>query len=262
MKRLYRISIILSVIFGLSSISLTSIGAFGLSTTFPESYSSSIKLSESYYYTVNQFGKNSTWFSQMKDYHSNPGGQIVVTPYGFGDKPINPWFTPQNPDPVPYLGVCVKYLDAGQLKINMTITNTANTDAASELVLGYNDYLPGFFASINWTHEKSMAENAVASTGFLPGTVTFDDSSPTEVRIHLVQNTGDQNTYLVYNKTNGVLLYAKTQVSFGNPILEITLQGYGSQIIPGYPLDMTLIICAVSIISLVVILKKVKLHLK
>jgi len=243
-------------------ISFTSIVVSGLKTTFPESYSSSIRLAESYYYTVNQFGKNSTWFSQMKDYHSNPGGQIVVTPYGFGDKPINPWFTPQNPDPVPYLGVCVKYLKAGELNVNMSITVTANTDAASELVLGYNDYLPGFFASINWTHEKQMAEKAVASTGFLPGTVTFDDSSPTEVRIHLVQNTGDQNTYLVYNKTSGVLLYANTQVSFGNPILEITLQGYTSQIIPGYPMSMFLIVCAVSIISLVVILKKVKLHLK
>lgn len=234
-------------------------GSMGLTTTFPENYSSSIRLSESYYYTVNQFGKKSTYYAQSQDYISNPGGEIIVTPYGFGDKPPNDWFTPQNLDPVLYMGLAVKYLEAGNLTLNMSITVASNTEVASDLVLGYNDYLPGFFASINWTHEEIMARKAVASTGFLPGTVTFDDSSATEVRINLVQNTGDQTTYLVYNKSSGVLLYANTQNSFGNPILEITLQGYGSNIIPGYPSELLLLISAITLFSMVLVVKKRKL---
>ncbi|GAH62002.1 unnamed protein product, partial [marine sediment metagenome] len=211
MKQIKKIGIIFSILLGIGFIFQATNGISGFTTTSPDQYYSLLEIGNTYEYDVIQFGKSSTWFAKSKSYFSNPGGEITVTLMGFGNKTVDPWFIPANPDPVPYIDITFKYLEEGELKINTTISNVSTTESGSELILGYNDYNPGFITSINWTNEKLMAENAVNSSEFLLGSVLIDESSPSQIKMDFLQDNGNQKTTLIYNKEKGVLLYAKTE---------------------------------------------------
>lgn len=253
MKQVKKISILILVFLGIGFIFQTSNG-ISTFTTPPAHYHSLLEIGNIYEYDVIQFGKSSTWYAKSKSYFSNPGGEITVTLIGFGNKKVNPWFIPANPDPVPYLNITFKYLEEGELKLNTTISNASTTECGSELLLGYNDYNPGFITSINWTNEKLMAENAVNSSEFLLGSVSIDESSPSEIKMTFLQDNGNQKTILIYNKENGVLLYAKTECLFGNPILEFALKGYTFPQTFGISIELISIISLISLISIVFII--------
>jgi len=254
MKQIKKIGIIFSILLGIGFIFQATNGISGFTTTSPDQYYSLLEIGNTYEYDVIQFGKSSTWFAKSKSYFSNPGGEITVTLMGFGNKTVDPWFIPANPDPVPYIDITFKYLEEGELKINTTISNVSTTESGSELVLGYNDYNPGFITSINWTNEKLMAENAVNSSEFLLGSVLIDESSPSQIKMDFLQENGNQKTTLIYNKEKGVLLYAKTECFFGNPILEFALKGYTFPQTFGISIELIFIVCLISLISIVFII--------
>jgi len=254
MKRLRIKTILFSLIFILTFLVLINKDSSALSTIIPESYSSSLEIGHTYEYDVILFGKPSTWFAKSKSYKSNPGGEIAVILKGFGNKTVDPWFTPANPDPVPYFNITFKYLEEGDLKVNTSISNAPTTECGMELVLGYNDYNPGFITSINWTNEKLMAENAVNSSEFLLGSVSIDESITTEIKMNFLQDNGNQKTTLIFNKENGVLLYAKTENFFGNPILEFSLKGYSFAQTPILSVELISLISFVSLLSIIALI--------
>jgi hypothetical protein len=219
-----------------------------------DNYYSSLEIGYTYEYDVIQFGKPSIWYTKSKSYYSNPGGEIAVTLIGFANKPINPWFTPANPDPVPYFNITFKFLEEEQIKINTTISNASTTECGSELVLGYNNYVPGFITSINWTNEKLMAQNSVNSSEYLLGSVSIDESFPSEIKMNFLQDNGNQKTTLIYNKDSGVLLYAKTENFFGNPILEFSLKGYSFPQPFGFSIELIILITCLSFLSLIALM--------
>lgn len=254
MKQIKKIGIIFSILLGIGFIFQATNGISAFTTTPPDHYSSSLTAGITYNYQVIEFNGPVNWWTEEKYLDTNQNGEISITLLGFADQSAVFWAS--NLNPVPFCNITSKYLDDGVLKKNVTFVNKSTTEIGSMLVLGYNDYNPGFITSINWTHEKLLATNSVDPTGWVPGTVTFDESNPAQIKMVFKQApaSGNQNTTLIYNKDTGVLIYAKTEIFFFNLYsLEIQLKEGN---IPGYPIEIFGLLSIIAVIAIVLVKKK------
>ncbi|MFX1389860.1 MAG: DUF4430 domain-containing protein [Promethearchaeota archaeon] len=184
----------------------------------------------SFIYNVNNFGGKVGWYnftpwpgdSYEGDWNTNKGGQIIANFTGYYNKDPNDWGN-IIPEPIPWFDIKILENVSDILITNFTISNRSNSEIGWALTLGYNNFQPGFLIQImdNLTHVKKLAlQEAV---GFVSGIVSIEE---TELALKIIfdQVGGGQNTYLIYEKRTGLLLWTNTSV--GSYLLEMAIEGY------------------------------------
>ena len=182
----------------------------------PNSYSQNLDFNSTYVYEVSQFGDPAGWynftFGLEGEWKTNPGGQIRINLTGFYNKDPNDWGNIFD-DPIPWYDIEIFENNLGILNTNFSLCNRSNSEVASALILGYNSFQPGFLIpNENLTNVKELASNQADPDGsFVRGEVNVEETY-NFLYIGFDQIGGDQNTYLIYDKWTGLLVWAKSSV--------------------------------------------------
>jgi len=194
--------------------------------------------------------------------NSSAGGQIHVNYSGFYNKHIYDWSLFSGP--MPYIDISFYENQNGFLVLNSTIMHFSTSEVSMIMGLGFNSFFAGFFIPIHnftWLIQQAYAqasgffENATVSVDEYLNMIKFDFSiSPGSLLL-------SQNTSLIYDKTTGVLLWAKVEIEGGAADYEIELEGYdynwpesnNNPEIESYHIHILFI--TIGVISLVIIFK-------
>ncbi|HUW91487.1 MAG TPA: hypothetical protein VMV43_13335 [Candidatus Nanopelagicaceae bacterium] len=195
----------------------------------PEEFYQTLNLNGTYVYNVTQFGGDLNWigFNWASKYNTttNSGGQISVNFTGFYDKDPDDIFNLFG-SPMSYMDIEFIENQIGMLFSNHTFNNVSNGEAAFNMLLGYNTFQSGFLVPIN--NLTKLKEQALAQdVGFMTGDITIEETY-SFISFDFKQDSGAQNTTLVYEKQSGLLVWARTKmIPITNPL--------------GYTLEMFLI---------------------
>jgi len=198
--------------------------------------------------------------------NSSAGGQIHVNYSGFYNK--HPYDWGLFPGPLPYIDISFYENQTGILTLNSTFTHFSTSEVSMIMGLGFNSFFAGFFVPIHnftWLIQQAYTQ---ASGYFENATVSVNEHL-NMIKIDFSLGPGSfllsQNTSLIYDKTTGLLLWAKVEMEGGAADYEIELEGYeynwpepkNNQEIESYPIYMLLgIIGVISIISIFKIKKQ------
>ncbi|MFX1593005.1 MAG: DUF4430 domain-containing protein [Promethearchaeota archaeon] len=195
-------------------------------------------------YNILEFGGGVDWynltFGLEGEWGTNAGGQINLNFTGFYNKDPNDWGNIID-DPIPWFDIEIVRNISGILMTNFTLLNRSNSEISWGLTLGYNNFQPGFLIQImgNLTKVKKLALQE--ATGFVSGIVSLEETK-LSLKISFVQSGGGQETYMIYEKMTGLLLWTNT--SIGSYLLEMAIDNYipwestGEE--PGIPIDFLL----------------------
>ncbi|TFF95259.1 MAG: DUF4430 domain-containing protein, partial [Promethearchaeota archaeon] len=179
---------------------------------------------------VSRFGDPAWWyiFEDNGYFETSQGGIIEVNFTGFAER--HPFDSPDVfPENCSYLNLKI-YNFSIIRELNFTKNNISNKEASWALTLGYNGFQSGFLIPImkNISNLRDLAfqEEDPGGAWDKKGSVYFLESNLT-IKIVFLAADGSQNTYLIYEKITGLLLWA--DVSAGGYQLEMTIEGY----IPG-----------------------------
>ncbi len=195
-----------------------------------DTYKESSVQNREYVYNVTQWDQELNWYFGMSykgQAKSNPGGIIRVSFTGFFDYvPNSAAYEPTNVfnNTVPFINISFYERFGSSLVGNLALTNISSAEAAYVTALGYREFNPGFLIptdNLTRLEERVFAQNVSGGWVDYRGNHSFQNLTDT-VKISFRQNTGGQNTTLIYNKTTGVLLWAKVESVFG-PDFEIEL---------------------------------------
>lgn len=197
----------------------------------PPIFSQEIHLNSTYIYNVTQFGGDLNWLglNWISKYNTstNTRGQILVNFTGFHDKDPNDIFNAFG-SPMPYIDVEFVKNELNTLVSNHTFYNVSNGEAAFNMLLGYNSFQSGFLIPINnVTEMKELA--LLQDSGSMQATITIEETY-NFLSFDFKQDTGTQNTSLIYEKRTGLLVWAYTEmIAITNPLgykLEMFLTNY------------------------------------
>ena len=222
---------ILTLTLAFQAIFLVSIPNVRANQEIPEEFYQTLALNSTYVYNVTQFGGDLNWigFDWASKYNTttNIGGQISVNFTGFYDKDPGDIYNLFG-SPMSYMDV--EFLDkqAGMLISNHTFNNVSNGEAAFNMLLGYNAFQSGFLDPIN--NLTKLKEQALAQdAGYMSGDITIEETY-SFISFDFKQDSGAQNTTLVYEKQSGLLVWARTKmIPITNPLgytLELFLTNY------------------------------------
>jgi hypothetical protein len=253
---------------GLLVSAVTSAGNYSLQISL---LNYSLNINQSFEYNVNDFGEASMWYDLTFNYidlwQTNQNGTILIKYTGSYMKPLDFWG-----DVFPYdlkrawYGIEIFFQGFSAPISIITFDNLTNREAATNLMLGFNDFQPGFFLPKidNLTFLKNVIREE--SKGAIKGNITLIETNLT-LYVNFTQIGGGQKTTLLYEKRTGLLLYADTE--FGGYNLEITIGNYtvpdfetGKKFkprvgIPSFSLPITLgIIITFTLVGISIILLK------
>ncbi|MHA2280599.1 MAG: DUF4430 domain-containing protein [Promethearchaeota archaeon] len=192
-------------------------------SSIPTPYYQDLDINGTYVYNVTQFGTASQWWNFTSfegNWESNPGGQISINFTGFYDKDPNDWGNIFG-DPIPWLDIEILKNNSGILTTNFTLSNRSNSEVARALTLGFNYFQSGFLIPVqNLTQLKNIALNQSDPGGLfdIAGEVKIEETY-NFFYIGFEQVGGGQQTYMIYDRETGILVWAKTSI-FGY-LLEI-----------------------------------------
>jgi len=209
-------SILLSILLSISLTFLITVPISRADQEIPNTFSQELELNSPYVYNVTQFGGDLNWigfdYSSKYNVSTNTGGQILVNFTGFHDKDPNDNFNAFE-SPMPYMDVEFVKNDLGTLISNHTFYNVSNGEAGFNMLLGYNFFQSGFLIPSN--NLTKLQEIALAqNSGSMLGTIEIEESY-NFMLFDFKQDTGTQNTSLIYDKNTGLLVWAYTEM---NPI--------------------------------------------
>ncbi len=207
------------------------------SASIPENYSQDLDLDGVYVYNVTDFGGTTSWhnFSSEEplygyegDWAAEIGGQIKINITGFYNEDPLYWGDIFY-DSIPWMDIEIIKNDSGVPVSNFTLTNRSNTEISYNLILGYSSFQPGFLIPIdNLTNIKKIAIEEVDKA-------YFSGQSIVEESYHFLyigyENVGGMKTNMLYDKSTGLLVWAKT--SLGGYQMEISSLNFT------YNLDLT-----------------------
>jgi len=211
---------VLTLTLAFQAIFLVSIPNVRANQEIPEEFYQTLALNSTYVYNVTQFGGDLNWigFDWASKYNTttNIGGQISVNFTGFYDKDPGDMYNLFG-SPMSYMDI--EFLDnqAGMLISNHTFNNVSNGEAAFNMLLGYNAFQSGFLVPIN--NLTKLKEQALAQdAGYMPGDITVEETY-SFISFDFKQDSGTQNTTLVYEKQSGLLVWARTKmIPITNPL--------------------------------------------
>ena len=183
-------------------------------------------LEDSFMYNVVQFGGVAQWynftFGLEGEWNTNSGGQIRINLTGFYNKDLNDWGNIFD-DPIPWFDIEIAENISSILIANFTLTNRSSSEIAWALMLGYNNFQPGFLIQTidNLTRVKKLAFQE--ASGFANGLVYVEETQLT-IKITFNQIGGGQRTHMIYEKRTGLLLWTNTSV--GSYLLEMVIDNY------------------------------------
>jgi len=231
MKNKNFFSIILSIFLSLSIPFFITIPICKANEEIPNTFSQELEFNNPYVYNITQFGGDLNWvgfdFSSKYNVSTNTGGQILVNLTGFHDKDPSDNFNAFG-SPMSYMDVEFVKNDLGTLISNNTLYNVSNGEAAFNMLLGYNAFQSGFLIPLNNLTE--LKELALAQdSGFMSGTIEIEETY-NFLLFDFRQDTGVQNSSLIYDKNTGLLVWAYTEmIPITNPLgykLEMFLTNY------------------------------------
>jgi len=211
---------IITITLAFQAIFLGSIPTVRANQEIPEEFYQTLDLNGTYIYNVTQFGGDLNWigFNWASKYNTttNNGGQISVNFTGFYDKDPGDMFNLFG-SPMSYMDVEFIENQAGMLISNHTFSNVSNGEAAFNMLLGYNMFQSGFLVPIN--NLTKLKEQALAQdAGYMPGDITVEETY-SFISFDFKQDSGAQNTTLVYEKQSGLLVWARTKmIPITNPL--------------------------------------------
>jgi len=183
---------------------------------------------EAFEYTVNDFGGAAMWYDLTFNYidlwQTNINGTIIVNYTGTYTKPLDFWGDVFSPNLTrAWFGINIFFKGYFNPILILSFNNISNREAATNMMLGFNDFHPGFFIPRidNLTYLKQVIE--AEANGFVKGDLTLKETDLT-LYIKFEQEGGGQNTILLYEKKTGLLLYANTEIS--NYRLEMIIENY------------------------------------
>jgi hypothetical protein len=193
-----------------------------------DSYYQNLDFNSTYVYEVSQFGDSVGWYnftpwpgnSYEGDWTSNIGGQIKINLTGFYNKALNDWGNVID-DPIPWYDIEIFENDLSTLNLNFSLNNRSNSEVARALILGFNNFQPGFLIpNENLTKIKELATWQADPGGLydIVGELEIEETY-NFLCIGFNQIDGGQQTELIYDKGTGLLVWAKTSI-FGY-LLEI-----------------------------------------
>jgi len=194
----------------------------------PSNYNQDLDFDGVYIYDIHSFNTSEhlewadlDWTAPSKGFaNTTPGGQIKINFTGFYDKNPNDFFNIFK-SPIPYVDIEFNINRSGILIKNTTFYNISNGEAAQNLLLGYNQFKPGFLVPINSFSNLTQQAHAQDEPPFMNATVIVQETSTT-ISFEFKQKTFlQQKTICIYDKVTGLLTYTNT--TFGNYFLEMTL---------------------------------------
>lgn len=197
----------------------------------PEEFYQDLNLNGTYVYNVTKFGGDLNWigFNWISKYNTTTdvGGQIKLNFPGFYEKDPNDMFNLFE-SPMPYMNVEFIENQAGVLFSNHTFSNVSNGEAAFNMLLGYSTFQSGFLIpTINLTNLKEQA--LAQDSGSMTGDINIEETC-NFISFDFKQDSGAQNTTLIYEKRSGMLVLARTHmIPITNPLgfsLEMFLTNY------------------------------------
>ena len=224
-------------------------------TSLPSGYSLeiisinySLSYNSTYDYDILNFGGDSEWYNFLGGsegfFGTNPTGIIQINFTGDYDKDIYDWGNVFD-DPIPWINITIFKNNSGILSNNFTLYNRSNSEIARNLILGYENFQPGFLIPAeNLTLVKELALQQ--KDGYFQGNVSIIETDLT-IKIKYNQYPTGQKTQLIYEKVTGLLLWGNSSV--GNYLLEFLISGYvpweeelqPSQETPFIPSDIVII---------------------
>ena len=251
-------SIIFSVFISLSLTFCITIPSSKANQEIPTSFSQEINLNSTYVYNVTEFGGDLNWlgFDYKSKYNvsTNSEGKIQMNFTGFHDKDPDDIYNAFG-SPMPYMNVEFIRKDLNTLVLNHTFYNVSNGEAAFNMLLGYNAFQSGFLIPLN--NLTGLRQLALAQdSGFMTGIITIKENDNV-LLFDFKQDSGFQNTSLIYDKYSGLLVSANTELTpITDPLgyrLEIVLTNYTldlyfppEQKIPSFPIIIILSILGFS----------------
>ncbi|MHA2391355.1 MAG: DUF4430 domain-containing protein [Promethearchaeota archaeon] len=223
MKNTKKILIILSFLVFTHLLFQNPISLTRADPSIPIPYYQDLEINGTYIYNVTQFGTASQWwnFTSLEgNWESNPGGQLSINFTGFYDKDPNDWGNIFG-DPIPWMDIEILKNNSGILTTNFTLNNRSNSEVARALTLGFNYFQSGFLIPVqNLTQLKNAAINQSDPGGLfdIVGEVKVEETY-SFFYVGFEQVGGGQQTYMIYDRKTGILVWAKTNI-FGY-LLEI-----------------------------------------
>ncbi|MFX1338234.1 MAG: DUF4430 domain-containing protein [Promethearchaeota archaeon] len=168
----------------------------------PLEYNQELDLNGTFVYNVTQFEGPLWWWSfdgNKGFFNSSSGNKILVNFTGFYDKHAfdGSCFS----EPVPYINITFVN--------NRTLCNVSNTEAADAMGIGYNNFDSGFLIPTNnMTKLKELA--TIESSGLWSNGIVTIEESYNFIYISYEQTDGPQKTYMIYERSSGLLIWAKT----------------------------------------------------
>ncbi|MHA1723920.1 MAG: hypothetical protein ACTSXH_03650 [Promethearchaeota archaeon] len=197
---------------------------------------------ESYVYNVSFWGGEEPAIIRWEGFdwgtchgyaNSSNGGKIVVNYTAFYDKHPNDWGLFESP--LPYLNISFYERIGENLILNSTFNNFSTSETSMIMGLGFNQFLAGFFIPVHnfvWLTQQARAQDS----GWYSNSEVYVNEDEDMIRFDFL--LGDdpsllsQNTSLIYNKTTGVLIWAKIEIEGGAADFEIILDDYNGSLIP------------------------------
>jgi hypothetical protein len=187
--------------------------------TVPTEYSDEIDLNGVYVYNVTNFGGVSSWFNYdmnasevWKKWKTDQGGQIKINFTGFYHRHPNDtygyYFLKFPHTNMPYMDINIT--ESGG-SVNLSRYNCSNSEIFNNMAIGHWPFDSGFLIPKNMTYVKKLASESATENNLELG---IDES------YHFIQfNFQDdyQNTELIYNRINGLLISVNVSV-FGYQI--------------------------------------------
>lgn len=241
--------------------------------TIPALYSQDLDLNATYTYNVTQFDSVVNWLDVDGGGRgaaiSNPGGQITVNVSSFYNKKPGASYSSCFDDPIPHLNISFFENISDILVLNTTFSNISNTETGYNLAMGFNKFHSGFIIQANNLAAVKVKAQEQALTW--PGDLTITDYD-SMIKFAVLQSIGNQNSTMIYDKTNGTLVYCKVHSDSGLDF-EINMTAYNfdftitpstenppqNPLITGFPLILVFTIIGITlVISLLKEKKKYK----
>ncbi len=174
----------------------------------------SLDFNNTFKYEVSDFGPPSWWwvFSNKGYWETSTNGSIIVNFTGYYPRDPFDWGD-VFPNNIPYMNISIYNHTGISLVHNFTQVNISNKEASSAMTLGFNDFQSGFLLQYieNVTEIKELALSEADPGGMFdkPGVVNIYESAST-IKITFEALDKSQNTYLVYEKMTGILLWVNS----------------------------------------------------
>ncbi len=183
--------------------------------SIPANYCQDLDLDGIYEYNVTQFGDTESlwWYYENRGYwKTDPDGKVKINFTGFYDRDPRDFWGDEFPDTnMPYYDIEI-FNSTYPTPIFQEV-NLSNSEVDGVMCIGHNGFKSGFLIPIdNLTYIKKIAIEQAG--GFTKGKVIVEESFHF-LHVSFESYDKERNSYLLYDKSTGLLVWANITSYFG-----------------------------------------------